>query len=142
MGLSQLYCRLMHMFSLLGDDDHECNMDNLYNSASFTRAAWLPAIPQEVGQPRRKRVKTQCVIRAPCCGALACIKQVLPKRKAVFNVARGMTKVAVLCGNLMPWKLIVGSCINQKLYYILPMATEFIEWVVKSKTIYSYTKQK
>ena len=40
MGLAPLHCRLMHMFSRLEDDGHEVNMDNLYNSVKFARAAY------------------------------------------------------------------------------------------------------
>ena len=53
MGLSPMHARLMHMYSNLDDPGHECNMDNLFNSVNFARAAY--SLPQ--------RVKVQGVIR-------------------------------------------------------------------------------
>jgi hypothetical protein len=63
MGLAPLHCRLMHMFSRLEDDGHEVNMDNLYNSVKFARAAYSLEVLQDHGELRKKRVKTQGVVR-------------------------------------------------------------------------------
>jgi len=141
MGLSPLHCRLMHMFSRLEDDGHEVNMDNLYNSVSFARAAYDMEVPTKDGPPKKKRVKTQGVIRASR-GVPACVKQTLPKGKKAMEEARGRTKVAVLRGDTKSKDLVVGSCIDQKEFFILSMTAEFIDWVVKSKEIYSDASSK
>ena len=91
-------------------------MDNLYNSVTFARAAYDMGVPQKDGPPRKKRVKTQGVIRASR-GVPACVKQTLPKGKAAMEEVRGSTKVAVLRGDTKSKDLIVGSCIDQKEFF-------------------------
>merc|ERR1739845_296481 len=107
-GLSPLHARLMHMFSRLDDDGHECNMDNLYNSVKFARHAYSLEVPQDHGEPRKKRVKTQGVIRAHGRGVADCVKQNIPKTKGALQAARGTTKVAVLKGDPMSDELVVA----------------------------------
>ena len=58
MGFTPLYCRLMHIISLLEDKGHGVIMDNLYNSVKFAHAAYSLEVPQDCGKPRKKRVKT------------------------------------------------------------------------------------
>ena len=138
MGLSPLHCRLMHMFCRLKDDGHVCNMDNLYNSVNFARAAYSLEVPQGEGEdPVRKRVKTQGVIRASGRGVPKLVKQEIPKKKSALDAARGTTKVAVLKGDPMSDDLLVGSCVDQKCFYMISTAAEFIDWVTKEKKIYS-----
>ena len=38
-GLSPLHSRVMGLFDTVNDDNHQCAMDNLYNSAAFCKAA-------------------------------------------------------------------------------------------------------
>ena len=141
MGLAPLHCRLMHMFSRLEDDGHECNMDNLYNSVSFARAAYSLEVPQDRGEPRQKRVKTQGVVRAFGRGVPAEVKQD-GKTKKEIETARGTTKVAVLRNDPMSKDLIIGSCVDQKVFYMLSMTAEKVDWVEKQKEIFSHAKKK
>ena len=39
-GLSPLYSRVMGLFDSIEDDRHQCDMDNLYNSAAFCKAVY------------------------------------------------------------------------------------------------------
>ena len=64
MGLAPLHCQLMHMFSRLDNQGHECNMDNLYNSANFARAAYTLEVSDKDGNSVKKYMKTQGVVRA------------------------------------------------------------------------------
>ena len=130
------------MFCRLIDDGHECNMDNLYNSVKFARAAWSLEVPQSEGAPRRKRIKTQGVIRATGRGVPPLVKQDIPKTKLAPKAARGTTIVAVLKDDPMSEHLIVASCVDQKPFYMLSMAAETIDWVVKEKMMYSHAKKK
>ena len=141
-GLSPLHARLMHMFSRLEDDGHEVNMDNLYNSVKFARHAYSLQVPQDRGEPRKKRVKTQGVVRPHGRGVTELVKQTVPKNKAALEAARGTTKVAVLTGDPMSEHLIMASCVDQKPFYMLSMAAEKIDWVTKKKMIYSHTAKK
>ena len=100
MGLSPMHARLMHMYSNLDDPGHECNMDNLFNSVNFARAAY--SLPQ--------RVKVQGVIRKSQRGVPPIVMQEKAKGKKAEDAARGTTKVAVLRGNDESSNLIVGSC--------------------------------
>ena len=136
-GLSPLHSRLMHMFSRLKDDGHECNMDNLYNSVNFARAAYDLEVPQETGSPRKKRVKTQGFIRASGRGVPAVVKQDVPKNRAALEAARGTTKVAVLEGDPKSDQLIVASCVDRKPFYMLSMAARTIDWIVKVRSVFS-----
>ena len=54
-------------------------MDNLYNSVKFARAAWSLEVPRPAGEPQRKRVKTQGVIRATGRCVTPLVKQDAPK---------------------------------------------------------------
>ena len=137
LGLSPLHCRMMHMFSRLTEDGHVCHMDNLYNSVNFARAALSLKVPQVSGKPRSKRVKTQGVIRAHGRGVPKIVKQDIAKKKSAHEAARGTTKVAVLKSHTFSENLLVGSYVDQKVYYMISTAAEFIDWVVKGKKVYS-----
>ena len=142
MGLSPLHCRLMHMFSRLVDDGHEVNMDNLYNSVKFARAAYSLEVPQDQGEPRKKRIKTQGVCRPYGRGVPTLVKQDVPKTKTALEAARGTRKIVVLQGNPQSQHLRVASCVDQKPFYMLSMAAEKIDWVTKTRKIYSHKANK
>ena len=114
MGLSPLHARLMHMFCRLIDDGHEVNMDNLYNSVRLARAAYSLKVGQSQGPPRKKRIKTQGLIRATGCVITPLVKQEVGKTRAAVAAECGTTKVAVLKNDPMSENLLVGSCVDQK----------------------------
>ena len=142
MGLAPLHARMMHMFSQLEDDGREVNMDNLYNSVKFSRVAFSLKVPQERGEPKRKRIKTQGVIRASRRGVCPEVNQEVPKTKTALEKARGTTKVAGLQNDPDSEHLIIGSCVDQKPFYMLSMAAEKIDWAEKTKMIWSHKEKK
>ena len=78
-------------------------------------------------------MKMQGVIRASGRGVPKIVKQDIAKKKSAHEAARGTTKVAVLKGDTHSENLLVGSCVDQKVYYMISTAAEFIVWVVKEK---------
>ena len=142
MGLAPLHCRLMHMFSRLDDQGHECNMDNLYNSVNFARAAYNLEVSDKDGNSVKKYVKTQGVVRASGRGVPPCVRQEMPKGKAAQMAAKGTTKLAVLRGDPNSSDLLVGSCYDQRPFYMLSHAASSVGWVEKSKKVYSHELKK
>ena len=142
MGLAPLHCRLMHMFSRLEDDGHECNMDNLYNSVNFARAAYNLEVVDKDGNSIKKRVKTQGVVRASGRGVPPSVRQEVPKGKAAQEAAKGTTKLAVLKGDTKSSNLLIGSCYDQRPFYMLSNAASSVGWVEKSKKVYSHELKK
>ena len=136
MGLSPLHARLMHMFSRMDDQGHEVNMDNLYNSMNFARASFNLEV-EENGELVKKRVKTQGVTWGSGRGVPACVKQEEPRGKAAQDAARGTTNLAVLRGDPSSQDLLVGSCYDQKLFYMLSHIAPSVNWVEMSKKVWS-----
>ena len=59
-----------------------------------------------------------------------------------LEAARVTTKVRVLKGNPNLEHLLVGSCVDQKPFYMLSIAVEKIDWVTQIKMIYSHAAKK
>ena len=131
-GLSPMHARLMHMFSQLEEQGHECNMDNLFNSVKFARAAF--SLPQ--------KVKVQGVIRKSGRGVPPVVLQEPAKGKAAEGAARGTTKVAVLRGDPKSQDLIVASCYDQKPFYMISNAASHVTWDKITKKMYSHVQKK
>ena len=71
------------------------------------------------------------------------MKQEVPTGgKAQVDAVRGTTKIAVLKGDPMSDNLLIGSCYDQKPFYMLSMAAEKIEWVTKTRMVYSHVAKK
>jgi hypothetical protein len=66
----------------------------------------------------------------------------VPKSKAALEAVRGTTKVAVLKGDPKLENLLMGSCVDQQPFYMLSMAAENIDWVTKTKMVYSHAAKK
>ena len=85
-------------------------------------------------------MKTQGVLRVFYCGVPAEVKQD-GKTKKEIERARGTTKVAVLHNDPMSKDLIIGTCVDQKVFYMLSMTAEKVDWVEKQKAIFSHAKK-
>ena len=142
MGLAPLHCRLMHMFSCLNDQGHKCNMNNLYNSINFARTAYNLEMYDKDGNSVRKCVKTQGVVRASGRGVPPCVRQEMLEGKAALEAAKGTTKLALLKGDPKSCNLLVGSCYDQRPFYMLLHAVSSVGWVEKTKKVYSRELEK
>lgn len=127
LGLSPLHSRVMKLFDSLQDDNHECAMDNLYNSATFCKAA--------VNHPRK--VRTHGVARKGMRGVPKCVTQEEVKNKKKQIEVRGTVKAAVLEGDPDCVGLVALSVYDTKPVHYLSMACQKIEWIVKEKLVYN-----
>ena len=127
-GLSPLHSRVMALFDSVVSPHHQCFMDNLYNSASFCRAAY--------NHP--KKVLTSGVARKGSRGVPESVVQVeVTSRSAQIGV-RGTVKAAVLEGDPGCPHLLASSVYDAKPVHYLSMMSTNIEWIVKTRQVFSY----
>ena len=98
-------------------------MDNLYNSATFFKAAYN----------HEKKVLTHGVTRKLMIGILSCIKQKELNTKKSHIETRGTEKESVLKGYPKLTKIIEASVYDTKTVYYISMVSEDLKWVVKEK---------
>ena len=127
MKLSPLHSRVMALFDSLHDRNHICGMDNLYNSATFCRAAYT----------HKKRVMVHGVTRKGMRGLPKCvIQQEVLNRKRQLQV-RGTVKAAVLLGDPQCPNLVASSIYDTKPVHFLSMVCTEVKWVLKLKKVYN-----
>ena len=125
-GMCPLYARLLHMWSRIDDSFHGCDMDNLYTAVSLARMAY--SLP--------KPVLIEGVMRKTGRGVSPCLLQEDVKGKRAEE-ARGTVKLALLRGDSQSCDLVVGSCFDQKPFYMLSHYIPEVTWVVKTKKVWS-----
>lgn len=96
----------------------------LYNTVYFACAAWAAEAKQDNVKPPTKRAKTQGEVQPHQCGVPAIAKQELPKGKAAQQNTKGTPKLAILKEDPSSEKLLIGSCIDRKRFYMLLMTAE------------------
>ena len=116
-GLSPFHSRTMALFDSLKDDYHKVGMDNLYNSASFCRAA----------HNHPKKVLCHGVARKAGWGVPKCVLQEEVKNVNHRRAVRGTVKVAVLEGDPGCPNLIATSVYDTKPVHYLSMVSQSIE---------------
>ena len=131
-GLSPLHARIMFMFDQLKNKHHSVFMDNLYMSASFSRAALLS----------KNRVKIHGVTRCDKKGIPDCVKQVELKNEKLVLQARNTVKVAVLEGDDVIEDLVAISYYDSKPVYFLSTVVNEIRWETVTKKVFSKKLQK
>ena len=127
-GLSPLHARVMGLFDSLVNPHHQCFMDNLYNSASFCRAAY--------NHP--KKVLTSGVTRKGARGIPESVVQVEVTSRSAQIEVRGTVKAAVLEGDPGCPNLIASSVYDTKPVHYLSMVSTNVEWIVKTRQVFSY----
>lgn len=126
-GLSPLHSRVK-LFDVLQFNNHQCGMDNLFNSAAFCRAAF--------NHP--KSVLTHGVTRKAGRGIPKCVVQEEVKNnKDAERSARGTVRAAVLEGDKGCPNLIVASVYDTKPVHYLSMITEQIQWIEKETKVFN-----
>ena len=85
-GFSGLYARVIALFDTLPHKYYRICMDNLYNSAKFSKEAWL----------HPHCVLVHGVARKGCHGVPNCVIQEIPRSKLDQDKVRGTHKVARL----------------------------------------------
>ena len=123
MGLSPLHSRVMYLFDSLEEKHHQCAMDNLYNSASFCRAA----------VNHEHKVLCHGVTRKGGRGIPPSVLQEEATTKEALLRKRGTVKAAVLEGDDDCKNLIASSVYNTKPMHYLSMVCEKLEWIRKEK---------
>jgi hypothetical protein len=125
-GLSPLHSRVMSLFDCLKDKFHRCQMDNLYMSAKFARAAYL----------HRQKVLIAGVTRKGMRGLpKAVIQEEVKSRRDQLQV-RGTVKAAVLEGDPDCASLVATSVYDTKPVHFLSMVCESICWVSKERQVF------
>ena len=87
-------------------------------------------------------VKTQGVIRPSMWGVTPLVKQADVKSMKKREKVRGTVKLARLCGDNMTKDLLIGSCFDQKPFYILTNAAEKVTWDTMTRMVYSKKQEK
>jgi len=128
MGLCPMHCRIIHMFKNLRESGHRCKMNNLFNSVKLAQAAYSHTKP----------VLVHGVLRKSGRGASPCVLQDEKTGKAA-EAARGTVKAAVLKGDSCSSDLVVTSCDDQKLFYMISHNCESIGWVPVTKKVWNST---
>jgi len=126
-GMCPMHARLLHMFGNLREVGHQCKMDNLFNSVSLARAAYM----------LQTKVLIHGVIRKSGRGVPAVVIQEELGGKRADKV-RGTVKVAVLKDDSESHDLIVASCYDQKPFYMITHSVLQVTWVEHVKKVYSY----
>ena len=126
-GLSPLHSRVMSLFDVLEEKHHQCAMDNLYNSASFCRAAYN----------HKQKVLCHGVARKGSRGVPSCVLQSeVLNRKDQMKV-RGTVKAAVLQGDPGCPNLVATSVYDTKPVHYLSMISEEVKWIEKEKEVFN-----
>ena len=104
----------------------------------WTRAVYDLEVPQgEDEEPARKRIKTQGVLRVDR-GVPDIVRQEIPSGKAAQEAARGTTMLACLKNDTLTTDLLIGSCYDQRPFYMLTNAAEEVKWVEKERMVWSH----
>jgi hypothetical protein len=100
-------------------------MDNFFNYVKLSRAAYSLSKPVLVHGVLRKsgRGCPPCVLQEEKIGKHA-------------NAARGTVKAAVLKGDSMSSDLVVASCYNQKLFYMISSKCDKVSWEPVTKKVW------
>ena len=126
-GLSPLYSRVMALFDSLEDEYHQCDMDNLYNSATFCRAAYN----------HENKVLCHGVTRKGGRGIPPSVIQQEVTNKEEQKRVRGTVKAAVLEADPGCPGLRASSIYDTKPVHYLSMVTEMLKWIVKERSVYN-----
>ena len=108
-NLSPLHSRVLSLIAQLPDKNYTLGMDNLYNSAKFSRLCYST----------KQKVMTHGVTRASMRGVPECVKQKEVTRKNELEAVRHTVKVAVLRGDSICNDLVCVSLYDSKPVYIL-----------------------
>ena len=127
-GLSLLHSRVMALFDSLEDEHHQCAMDNLYNSATFCRAA----------HNHENKVLCHGVTRKGGRGIPPSVIQQEATNKEEHKHVQGTVKAAVLEGGDPGCPGLTASSIcDTKPVHYLSMVTEMLKWIVKKRSVYN-----
>ena len=127
-GLLLLHSRVMALFDLVDEDHHQCAMDNVYNSATFCRAAYN----------HENRVLCHGVTRNRGRGIPPSIVEMeVTNREAQICVRGGTVKATVLEGDLGCPGLTATSIYDTKPVHYLSMVSEKLQWIVKEQSVYN-----
>ena len=113
-GMSPLHSRVMALFDALRDQFHQCAMDNLYNSATFCKRAYM----------HNKKVLVHGVTRKGKRGLPKCVVQEEQKTREAQLQVRGTVKAAVLQGDPDCPNLIASSVYDTKPVHYLSMVCD------------------
>ena len=126
-GLSPLHSRVMALFDSVEEDHHQCAMDNLYNSATFCRAAYN----------HENKVLCHGVTRKGGRGIPPSIIQTEVINREAQTRVRGTVKAAVLEGDPGCPGLTATSIYDTKPVHYLSMVSEKLKWIVKERLVYN-----
>ena len=118
-GLSLIHSRTMALFDSLKDNHRQVGMENLYNSASFCRAAYH----------HDRKLLCHRVARKAGRGIPECVLQDKEKNPLTQRAARGTVKVAVLEGDSGSPNIIASSVYYTKPVHYLSMVSKSVQWV-------------
>ena len=107
-------------------------MDNLYNSAKFSRAAYLHEMKVCLSGVTRKGMR----------GLPACVLQHEETNKTAQMKVRGTVKAAVLMGDPACPSLVATSVYDTKPVHFLSMSCKSIKWMLKTREVYCVDTQK
>lgn len=109
-SVSVAFKSVMGLFDTLEEENHHCAMNNLYNSATFCKAA----------VNHEKKVLCRGVARKGMRGILPTVQQEEVKSREGQLAARGTTKAAVLQGDPDCVNLVASSVYDTKpVHYVL-----------------------
>ena len=131
-GLSPLHSRVASLLSQLSPvTGHLVGSDNLYNSAKFTRYAFI-----------KYGAMLHGVIRSNGRGVPKCVHQDQLVKKDEIEKVRGTIKVAKLKNDKHCNGMVMASFYDNKPVYVITNAAEVIEWVKKERKVYSHSQKR
>ena len=126
-GLSPLHARVMGLFDSIVDDNHQCAMDNLYNSGAFCKAAYN----------HRQKVLCHGVTRMGMRGIPKHVQQLEVKNRKEQMAVRGTVRAAVLEGDPDCPNLVASSVYDAKPVHYLSMVSDELKWMEVNKSVYN-----
>ena len=116
-GTSPLHARVLKLFDVLEESFDQVGMDNLYNSASFSKKTFN----------HRNKVLVHGVARKGGRGVPKCVIQEEIKNREHQLRVRGTVKAAVLKGDVDRPNLIAASVYDTKPLHYLSMTSKNIQ---------------
>ena len=127
MGMSPLHSIVVSLLDTVKDKYHIYGMDNLYNSAIFTKACYK----------HPKKVLVQCTCMKGGRGLPPEVVQQDVTGKKSQREVRGTVKAAVLQGDINCPDLVASSIYDTIRVHFLSMACDTIKWIPKVKKVYN-----